>query len=88
MTNITDADVLGWLRGVDGASGGLGSSPTARAALEIIERQQAEITRLREGLDRYAGHDEGCEQEPWHGKGPARCSCGFCAVLEQDGNRK
>jgi hypothetical protein len=41
----------------------------------------AENERLRAALDRYGDHDDDCETDPWHGKGPMTCSCGFYQAL-------
>jgi hypothetical protein len=46
-----------------------------------IARLRAENERLRAALEQYGRHEEGCEPEPWHGKGPALCSCGLAEAL-------
>lgn len=44
----------------------------------------SEIVRLRAIIEKYARHDENCQVEFWHGKGPMRCSCGYYEALYPD----
>jgi hypothetical protein len=45
--------------------------------------QRSSADSVRAFAEDYASHKEGCEEETWHGKGPARCSCGYYEALDR-----
>jgi hypothetical protein len=46
-----------------------------------LKELRKENERLMTALERYGRHDDGCELDMWHGKGPVTCSCGFNDAL-------